>query len=89
LPEPEPRVDLVNIAAPLAKWICSICGPVFERAPLQAAAAAAAPRKLCGIVGVVLPWRNNGNWGTLPSISLQGATNSVGEGDGLYSLVVA
>ena len=82
---PEPRVDLVNIAAPPAKWISSIGCPVFERAPLQAAA----PRKLCGIVGVVLPWRNKGNWGTLPSIRLQGATNSVGVGYCSYRLVVA
>ena len=79
---PEPRVDLVNIAAPPAKWIRSIGGPVFERAPLHAAQAV-------WNCGVVLPWRNKGNRGTLPSIRLQGATNSIGVGDGSYSLVVA
>ena len=38
---PEPRVDLLNIAAPPAKsrWICSIGCPVFEHAPRQAAQA--------------------------------------------------
>ena len=65
LPQPEPRVDsdLIHVAPTAA----ASAVPNWNRLPLRY-------RNLCGMVGVVLPFRNKGKSGTLPSIRSQGAT---------------